>query len=217
MILADTMLWFFVIVGLLISFNGMWLMSQAMWTTTIQRAVEIHRHGMWKSFFIGLPIIAVSVITFLMMSDSKNGVAGLVGILFISCLFIFANVGVAGIAALFGERLAGEARFEPLWKLTLRGGSVLALSYLFPLAGWFVVLPISLIVGCGATVRAVWRMKSWKVVKVDVQKFPSATTSDPLAGFADATNASQASDGSKRSTLETAGAAPRSEPVEPGA
>lgn len=215
MILADTMLWFFVIVGLLISFNGMWMMSQAMWTTTVQRAVDIHRHSMWKSFFIGLPIIAVSVIAFLKMSDSKNGVAGLVGILFISCLFIFANVGVAAIAALFGERLAGELRPEPLWKLTLRGGSVLALSYLFPLAGWFVVLPISLIVGCGATVRVLWCTKSWKVVKVEAQKLPAASASDPLAGLADA--ASQVSDASKRSTLETAGAAPRSEPVEPGA
>lgn len=217
MILADTMLWFFVIVGLLISFNGIWLMSQAMWTGTVQRAVEIHRHSMWKSFFIGLPIIAVGVIAFLKMSDSKNGVAGLVGILLISCLFIFANVGVAGIAALFGERLAGEARPEPLWKLTLRGGSVLALSYLFPLAGWIVILPISLIVGCGATVRALWHMRSWKVVKVEVQKLPSQSASDPLAGLADAANASQTADASKRSVLETAAAAPRNEPVEPGA
>jgi|AGTN01.1.fsa_nt_gi hypothetical protein len=215
MILADTMLWFFVVVGLLISFNGIWLMSQAMWTGTVQRAVEIHRHSMWKSFFIGLPIIAVGVIAFLKMSDSKNGVAGLVGIMLISCLFLFSSVGVAGIAALFGERLAGEARPEPLWKLTLRGGSVLALSYLFPLAGQIVILPISLIVGCGSAVRALWHMRNWKVVKVEVRKIPSA--SDPLAGLADAANASQVADASKRSTLETAAAAPRSEPVEPGA
>lgn len=216
MILADTMLWFFVIVGLLISFNGIWLMSQAMWTITVQRAVEIHRHSMWKSFFLGLPIIAVGVIAFLSMSDSKNGMAGLIGILLISALFIFSSVGVAGIAALFGERLAGEARPEPLWKLTLRGGCVLALSYLFPVAGWIVILPISLIVGCGATVRALWRTKSWKVVKVDAQKTYSATASDALAGLADVANASLGSDSSKRSTLETAAAGQRNEPAEPG-
>lgn len=216
MILADTMLWFFVIVGLLISFNGIWLMSQAMWTLTVQRAVEIHRHSMWKSFFIGLPIIAIGVIAFLKLSDSKNGLAGLIGILLISCLFILSSVGVAGIAALFGERLAGEARPEPLWKMTLRGGCVLALSYLFPIAGWIVILPVSLIVGCGATVRALWRMKSWKVVKVEGQKSSSVTESDPLAGLADIANASQGADSSKRSTLETAAAGQRSEPVEPG-
>jgi hypothetical protein len=37
----------------------------------------------------------------------------------------------------------------------VRGGVVLELAFLFPIVGWFIVLPLALILGAGAAVRVV--------------------------------------------------------------
>ena len=40
------------------------------------------------------------------------------------------------------------------WRRSLRGGVVLALTFLLPVIGWFVILPWVLLSGCGATILA---------------------------------------------------------------
>ena len=62
-----------------------------------------------------------------------------------------------------GERLASPADAARPWKATLRGGIVLELSYLLPVLGWFVILPLSIIIGCGAATLSLinlWRLPS---------------------------------------------------------
>ncbi|MBX9695318.1 MAG: hypothetical protein K2Z81_23230 [Cyanobacteria bacterium] len=174
MILADTVAIFLVIVGLLISFNAIWLLSSALWPGAVTRAVMVHESGLVKSFFIGLPILVLTVFAVGVLGKDQ-GPGGLVAAVLLAVVFIFSSVGVAGLATLFGERLAKQPRLlgeEPGWKTTIRGGSVLALSYLFPLAGWFVVLPVSTVVGCGATVRAIWRGRKRR----QTQKLEAALT-----------------------------------------
>ncbi len=160
MILADTVAIFLVIVGLLISFNAVWLFAKALWPNVVSRATTVHEGGLVKSFFIGLPITVATVFVIGLLGSVNQGPAGMVAVVVLAVFFIFSSIGVAGLATLFGERLDSSSRFlsgEPGWKTTLRGGIVLVLSYLFPLAGWFVILPVTTVIGCGASVRAVWR------------------------------------------------------------
>ena len=159
MLFADTMAIFFVVVGLLISFNGVWLLARSVWSGAVARSVIAHEDSMWKSFLIGLPVTALSIFIFIALSSTKNGGAGLAAVLQLSIYLLFSSVGVAGLATIFGERLSRHPGDEAPWKATARGGSVLALSYLFPFMGWFIVLPITTVIGCGATIRAIWSSK----------------------------------------------------------
>ncbi|MBX9666830.1 MAG: hypothetical protein K2X93_04390 [Candidatus Obscuribacterales bacterium] len=160
MVLADTMAIFLVIVGLLICFNAIWLFCRAIWEPLIVGAREAHYNGMVKSFFLGLPLTALTVIVFGALANDKQGPWGLVAILIAGVYLLFASIGVAAMAELIGDRLGGETAGQAPWRCTVRGGSVLVLSFLFPFLGWLLILPVATIVGCGAAIRALFH--EWK-------------------------------------------------------
>ncbi len=160
MVLADTMAIFLVIVGLLICFNAVWLLCRSIWEPLVAGAREAHYNGMVKSFFLGLPLTALTVIVFGALANDKQGPWGLVAIVIAGVYLLFANIGVAAIAELIGEKLGGETSGQAPWRGTVRGGSVLVLSFLFPFLGWLLILPVATVVGCGAAIRALFR--EWK-------------------------------------------------------
>lgn len=160
MVLADTMAIFLVTVGLLICFNAVWLLCRALWGPLVAHCRDVHRDGMIKSFFLGLPLTALIVVLFGALTSNKQGPWGLIGIVVMAAYLMFTSIGVAGIADLIGEKLGGHTQGQPPWRETVRGGAVLVLSFLFPFLGWLLIMPVALVVGCGATMRAIFR--EWK-------------------------------------------------------
>lgn len=153
MLFADTMAIFFVIVGLLLTFPSIWLLCRGLWPGRVQRASEVV--GM-KSFFIGLPITALAVFIVIVAGKIPGPPGQIAGVLSFSALFLFAQVGVSGIATHLGRRLSSPVDEEKPWRATLRGGIILVLSYLLPLVGWFLILPVSIITGAGAAACSLW-------------------------------------------------------------
>jgi hypothetical protein len=174
MVLADTMAIFLVIVGLLICFNAVWLFCRALWEPLVTHARDAHNDGMIKSFFVGLPLTALVVVAFGALANDKQGPLGLVGWIMMGVFVLFSSIGVSGIASMIGERLGGNIASPPPWRETVRGGAVLVLSFLFPIVGWFVVMPICFVVGCGATIRAVFR--EWKCSRQEKAKKRTAAS-----------------------------------------
>lgn len=173
MVLADTMAIFLVIVGLLICFNAVWLLCRAIWAPLVHHARDAHHDGMIKSFFIGLPMTALTVVVFGALANDKQGPWGLVAIILASIYLLFSSIGVAGIADLIGEKLGTNVEGQPPWRETIRGGIVLVLSFLFPFVGWLVIMPVSMVIGCGATIRAVFR--EWKCSRLERAKKSAAS------------------------------------------
>jgi hypothetical protein len=68
---------------------------------------------------------------------------------------LIAFIGSSGLALRIGRNLTGPA--EP-WRHVLRGGVMLALTFITPILGYFVLLPIGLVSGLGAFVLA----RPWK-------------------------------------------------------
>lgn len=161
MMLADTMAIFFVILGLLLAFPSMWLLARALWPNLVLQASEDLGNGLWKSFLTGLPMGVVAFFTFAVLADQKAGGPANFTAIMIACLFLmFASAGVSGLATRIGERLlASSSEMKPPWKATLRGGTVLGLSYLLPFVGWFLVLPVSVVIGAGAALRSLLHLK----------------------------------------------------------
>jgi hypothetical protein len=58
---------------------------------------------------------------------------------------------------MIGERLASSIDIGQPWRATLRGGVAMELAYLLPILGWFVILPVTMTIGCGASLIALFR------------------------------------------------------------
>ncbi len=165
MLMADTMAIFLVILGFMLAFPGLWLTCMGVWPSLVEGSRQRCEKGLIKSFFIGLPITVAMVIAVSIVGKTEGiGQASAIGIV---CLFVlYSNIGVAGLVTLIGNRLPSPADAERPWKATIRGGVVLELSYLLPLLGWFVILPITWLIGCGVTTRVIfskiWPKKSNK-------------------------------------------------------
>lgn len=156
MLMADTMAIFFVILGLLLAFPGLWLLCRGLWPQTVIKSASICRTGLVKPFLAGLPFTAVVIFAAVVLTNF--GAAGKITATGLICAFlVLANIGVAGLVTCIGERLPSSADVSQAWRATLRGGVVLELVYLLPILGWFVILPISITIGCGAGVMALFK------------------------------------------------------------
>ncbi len=150
MLLSDVIMWFLFVVAVLLAFQGLWLLSRSLYTVDVEEIASYLENGRVKPFFIGLPI-AVAVFFGVAICGGKHVTFGdLAAIAILALFFYYANIGVAGLATMVGRKLPSAADRDRPWSGTIRGGVVLELAFLFPLLGWFFVLPISLIVGAGA-------------------------------------------------------------------
>ncbi len=165
MLLADTMAIFFVILGLLIAFPSLWLLCSGLWPAFVSESCQLFEKGILKSFFIGIPVTAASVFIIAALGKLPASFGQIGGILSFSLLMLCAQSGLAGLAMLLGRRLKSPVDQERPWKGTLRGGVVLALSYLLPLLGWFLILPASVIIGIGSSARVCFNRIAKKMKK----------------------------------------------------
>jgi hypothetical protein len=153
MLMADTMAVFFVIVGMMLAFPGLWLLCIGLWPRTVAEAAERCRKGLRLSFLVGLPVTIVIVILSLKLLALAGGLGKAAGIGLLCVFMLHAHIGVSGLTTAIGRRLASPVDQAREWRATLRGGIVLELTYLLPILGWFVILPASIVIGSGAVTR----------------------------------------------------------------
>ncbi len=151
MLMADTMAVFFVVLGLMLSFVGFWLLARGLWPERVTRASDRLDRGLVIPFLTGVPI-TILVVLAASVVNALPGKLGGVGAIGIVCAFlVYSHTGVSGLATCIGRRLPSAIDETSPWRTTLRGSVILVLAYLAPVLGWFVILPITTIAGAGAT------------------------------------------------------------------
>jgi hypothetical protein len=155
MLLADTMTWFFVITGLLVALPGLWLLCRGLWPGAVERTTKDCARGLIIPLLVGIPIAAITVVTVGRLTKLPGPWNGILSIADASAFLLFASAGIAGLATSIGQKLPSPTDADRPWKATIRGGIVLELAFLVPLLGWFVLLPLSIIIGAGSALRAV--------------------------------------------------------------
>ncbi|MDX6709116.1 MAG: hypothetical protein QOH96_132 [Blastocatellia bacterium] len=187
MLMADTMAVFFVIVGMMLAFPGLWLLCLGLWPQTVGEAAERCRRGLRLSFLVGLPVTIVVVFSTLKLVNSLGGLGKAAGIGLFCAFMLHAHIGVSGFATAIGKRLASPVDQAREWRATLRGGVVLELTYLLPILGWFIILPVSIVIGSGAAARSQIRQLRNAVTKF--RRVPVTAAEDvkaePVAGHID--------------------------------
>ena len=150
MLMADTMSIFFVILGMLLAFSGLWLLCRGLWPDAVAAAADRCGKGLWSSFLAGLPVTIVMIVLTKTLFSVLGPVGKIAGVGVVCLYMLQAHTGVSGLATSIGRRLLSPLDEQRPWRSTLRGGVVLELTYLLPFLGWFVILPASIIIGSGA-------------------------------------------------------------------
>lgn len=185
MLMADTMAIFFVILGLMLAFPALWLLCRGLWPNTVSDAAKSCGNSLFLSFLAGLPITVVMLVVTVFLSKLAGppGKAGASGIV---CLYmVFAHTGVAGFVTCIGQRLTSPSDEGRPWRATLRGGMVLELSYLLPILGWFVILPASIIIGCGSATLSLLTFKNAPspAAATPTRPYSATSTNSEVAGL----------------------------------
>ena len=152
MIVADILMWFFLIVGIFIFFNSYWLATQGLFPEFVNRCRERIRSAPLRRFLFGLGLaLPIGGLGVAMLNAPKAGLK-FAGAAVLIVLFLAGLCGATGIAAQIGIGLNRPGDEAQSWRRVLRGGGVLGLTFILPLAGWFLILPLTLMMGLGAAV-----------------------------------------------------------------
>ncbi|HWP41698.1 MAG TPA: hypothetical protein VNO14_00585 [Blastocatellia bacterium] len=159
MLMADTMAIFFVVLGFMLAFPGLWLLCRGLWPGRVAASAARCSEGLVKPFLAGLPVTFIFIFAAAALNNLPGVPAKIAALVVLSAYLIHAHAGVAGLATCIGERLKSPSDAERPWRSTLRGAVVLELSYLLPVLGWFIILPFSFIIGAGAAALSMLRFR----------------------------------------------------------
>ena len=138
------------IIAFLLSLQGLWLLCRATWPGRVRRAAERCRASRLTSLLVGVPITGI-VLGIATAIARRGGTPGqIVGWTIAGLFLLYAGTGMSGFVTFVGERLASPTDGLRPWWPTVRGGAAVELACLFPVIGWFVLLPLVIIVGVGA-------------------------------------------------------------------
>lgn len=149
MLMADTFAIFFSVLGGILGHIALWLVCRGLFPKASTMAGESAARGVFLPFLVGIPLSGIALIAIVIVSSVLGGVGHALAVV-AACLFLFyAHVGLSGIAGVVGARL-GAADSSP-FAATIKGGAAISVAWVLPFLGWFGLLPLSIVVGAGAT------------------------------------------------------------------
>ncbi|MBK7837103.1 MAG: hypothetical protein IPJ49_05330 [Candidatus Obscuribacter sp.] len=95
MVLADTLAIFLVVVGVMVSLPGLWLLCRGLWPHAVATSTASLSGGLVKAFLTGIPLAIVATILAAVLSKVPS-LGGALVVLVISVFVIYASVGIAG-------------------------------------------------------------------------------------------------------------------------
>jgi hypothetical protein len=156
--MADVYAVFGTLLALGIAFPGLLTGSWLLFPDVVSRA-RIRAAGTpWRAFFLGVGAVLLTAIPVLILNAMPIGIAKFAAVLIVFGAFGVATLGAAAIAAEMGDRLRAHAPSTlSSAGAFVRGAVALELAAIFPIVGWFLVIPGVLLLGFGAGVSALLR------------------------------------------------------------
>lgn len=161
--MADVFKILFPVIGLMLSTISFWVFWQALLPNAVAEARTIYEQRPVRAVLVGAIITVPGVMIGVSLLGSGFPPFQFAGFAVMFGLLLAGFLGSAGLSQLLGERLHSPVDAAQPWRRTLRGGIVLAFVCLFPVLGWFLVLPVALGSGVGAS--ALWVLRRRRVVQ----------------------------------------------------
>lgn len=148
---ANVLLWFFVTVAFYFVFLSHWLVATSLFPDYVAKCQRQYRRPVVTTL-VGLLFTVVPVTLGLVIGNAAPPVLKWVGILIATVPVIAGLLGTAGLARRVGCGMPSPVDELQPWRRVLRGGTALALTFLLPLLGQLIVIPLVLASGVGASV-----------------------------------------------------------------
>lgn len=137
--------WLWIHVGLLCVAVGYAMVGRALLPGRTERGRLALAARPLRTFAVGLAVsIPWAGIAIVLMSLGQGGPIGLLGVVLGLSWLIVALAGLGAIATLVGA----EATPAPWWA-PARGAACVALTWMLPIVGWFILLPATLVLSLG--------------------------------------------------------------------
>jgi hypothetical protein len=147
--MADILKILLIVVGILLIYVSYWLLAEALFPETVEGASRQYAKP-FRITVIGLGAALAPVILGLILSNLPNPMLKLLGITLLVLPALLGLVGSAGLTLRIGTGLRSPLDEAQPWRRVMRGGIVLAFSFLLPVVGW-IILPVwVLLSGLGA-------------------------------------------------------------------
>ena len=146
MLMSDVAIWVAIATAFVFGATALWMLNRGLWPATFEKRLAIAAKGVGTSMWIG--IVPTTIITIIIVAAGKR--LGVATIFVAAAMIAYGLAGVTGYAAIIGQRLWPES---PSWQQTRNGGLVIMCSALFPIVGWFMLLPMLVVIGIGVNVR----------------------------------------------------------------
>ena len=173
--LADVFTFLFVILGFIIVYVAYWLMAAGLFPRLVERCAERIGTGPVKSVIVGAVTLVPALVLGLTISNkSPNALVKIVGIGLALLAALAALFGSAGLALKIGRGLPSVRDAQEPWRIVMRGGIVLALTFVMPFLGTFLLMPFAFLVGAGALVLSCLPARAAAPVVEAAPPLPSA-------------------------------------------
>ncbi len=169
------------LVAVLLSLTGYWLLARALYPAFVERAEHAWTRRPILTVLLGVPVAGALVLLSIGLLNAPNGALRVLGFVVAGLSLGFTFAGTAGLAARVGRGLASPSDEGREWSRLLRAGIVLELSMLFPILGWFVVAPIAVVGGAGAAAQALASRKR-SVAQAVSPPSPHPPPASPVVG-----------------------------------
>jgi hypothetical protein len=134
---------------------GHWVVTAGMFPKSTRALAGVFDQRPLRALLVGIFTFGPIILLFLMNAKLPGAPLRVLAVAAGVASLLIAFIGSAGLALRIGRNLCAGG---DLWQQSLRGGVMLALVFITPVLGWFVVLPLGLASGFGAIFLArPWR------------------------------------------------------------
>jgi hypothetical protein len=165
MIMADILKIVFIILGILIIYVSYWLLAEALFPRLVGAACRQYARPI-RITLIGLAAAVLPVILGIGLSKMPNPLLKFIGITLLVVPGLLGLAGSAGLTLRIGLGLPSPSDETQPWRRVLRGGIVLACTFLLPFVGWIIIPLWVLVSGLGAFILAGREQRTQRVKQV---------------------------------------------------
>jgi len=155
---ANVLLWLFLTVALYLVFLSHWLVSVSLFPGYVSQCSEQYRRPVIVTL-VGLLALFVPVAVGTALLNILPPALKWIGLVIIGAPILIGLFGAAGLARRIGEGMPSPVDGAQPWKRVLRGGTALALTFLLPILGQLIAIPLVLASGLGASLLTWFSMR----------------------------------------------------------
>lgn len=147
---ANVLLWFFLTLGFFLVFLSHWLVAVSLFPDYVEKCAAQYRRPMVVTL-LGLLAMVVPIALGTVLLNVLPPALKWIGLLIIFTPILGGLLGTAGLALRIGQGMPAPGDEHQPWKRVMRGGTALALTFLLPVLGQILAIPLILASGLGAS------------------------------------------------------------------